>query len=152
MFEIPESILQDAYEVQLELIKDTHIIPLRICYKINTGTWDEINQRYTGEPLPQQIDVVCNYKEEKQIGDILTGSSFEGFPTGMYRLYIPYEQRLELAGINNYVPDSLYFILKPDTNPLTLYPKKDSVAIIEEFADRSDMPMEQKWLCSVVKV
>lgn len=152
MFETPKEILDEMYNNQLQLISDTFRVPLRIKYQIQNTVVDEFAQNWAGSStVPQTINIVCSYREEKQIGTVVSSQIIQGIPTGIFKLFIPYANKIEVENLTNYVKNSLTFIINPDSSdPITLIPESDLQSeSIEYLLDDANMPLSQIWICKI---
>lgn len=149
-FGIPEEILQDMYELKLEEIETTHTIELRIYYKVNHGEFNAFSQSWSGgEPTEEYKDVLCSYREDNRIGEIVSSEIVNGYPSGNFKIFIPYENRIDISSVSNYVEGSMYFKLRPNSvNPIILIPKVNGITI-EYLCDKEQYALTQRILCTV---
>lgn len=139
--------LDMAYQNYLDSRDDFFNADLRIKYATNEGEWDEVNQIMTEVNVDHTLDVVCTYREVSRVGQAVSSQivSPEAIPTGLWLVFLKFEDKLNISQITNYVDKSLRFILYPGTEyEMVLFPKVNSVKM--NFLNNVlDYPMEQRW-------
>lgn len=144
--------LQEQYDFYLENLEEMAIIDCQIKYETNAGTWDEVSQSYTSEPVSVTNDVKIIARDERKIGDIISsGIVSPSTPIGIWLVFLKPADILYISKIAHYVANSLRFVLRPDTDyELTLYPRVNS-AVVKFLADITEFPLHQEWVCSIVQ-